>query len=74
MGHQVMCEGDPTVHLGGTVTKKVPCEVYSRIVGYFRPIRNWNKGAQQMHRERRMYQTPAAGEGESPQTTGYVKR
>jgi hypothetical protein len=56
------------------VPKKVPCEVYSRIVGYFRPIRNWNKGAQQMHRERRMYQTPAAGEGESPQTTGYVNR
>lgn len=24
--------------------KKVPCEVFSRIVGYFRPIKNWNDG------------------------------
>jgi hypothetical protein len=21
-----------------------PCEIYSRVVGYFRPIQNWNKG------------------------------
>lgn len=27
--------------------KKVPCEVYSRVVGYFRPIQNWNKGKKQ---------------------------
>ena len=38
--------------------KRVPCEVYSRIVGYFRPIRNWNMGAQQAHSERKMYQVP----------------
>lgn len=24
--------------------KKVPCEIYSRVVGYFRPIQNWNLG------------------------------
>ena len=23
---------------------KIPCEVYSRIVGYFRPVSNWNGG------------------------------
>lgn len=40
------------------MNKRVPCEVYSRIVGYFRPIRNWNKGAQQAHSERKMYQVP----------------
>jgi len=27
--------------------KKVPCEVYSRVVGYFRPIQNWNDGKKQ---------------------------
>lgn len=27
--------------------KKVPCEVYSRVVGYFRPIQNWNEGKKQ---------------------------
>jgi len=24
--------------------KKVPCEVFSRIVGYYRPMKNWNEG------------------------------
>ena len=30
-------------------------EVYSRIVGYFRPVENWNKGKQQEFVERRSY-------------------
>lgn len=34
---------------------KVPCEVYSRIVGYFRPIRNWNVGKKQEFAERKEY-------------------
>jgi hypothetical protein len=32
--------------------KKIPCEVYSRIVGYFRPVHNWNQGKQQEFKER----------------------
>lgn len=24
--------------------KGTPCEVYSRVVGYLRPVQNWNKG------------------------------
>jgi len=24
--------------------KRQPCEVYSRIVGYLRPVQNWNDG------------------------------
>lgn len=24
--------------------KKIPCEVYTRVVGYFRPASQWNKG------------------------------
>jgi anaerobic ribonucleoside-triphosphate reductase len=35
--------------------KKVPCEVYSRIVGYFRPIQNWNDGKKQEYTERKEY-------------------
>jgi anaerobic ribonucleoside-triphosphate reductase len=23
---------------------KVPCDVYSRVVGYFQPVRMWNNG------------------------------
>jgi len=33
----------------------VPCEVYSRIVGYLRPVQNWNKGKQQEFKERQTY-------------------
>jgi hypothetical protein len=33
----------------------VPCEVYSRIVGYLRPIRNWNVGKKQEFAERKEY-------------------
>ncbi len=29
-----------------------PCEIYSRVVGYHRPIKNWNKGKQEEFRER----------------------
>jgi len=32
--------------------KVVPCEVYSRVVGYFRPINNWNDGKKQEFSER----------------------
>ncbi len=35
--------------------KRIPCEVYSRIVGYFRPVRNWNKGKQREFAERKVY-------------------
>ena len=30
-------------------------EVYSRIVGYFRPVANWNKGKQQEFVDRKTY-------------------
>jgi anaerobic ribonucleoside-triphosphate reductase len=35
---------------------QVPCEVYSRIVGYLRPVQNWNKGKKQEFAARRTYQ------------------
>ena len=31
---------------------KVPCEVYSRIVGYLRPVANWNDGKKQEFTDR----------------------
>ncbi len=33
--------------------KAVPVEVYSRVVGYFRPVQNWNKGKQQEFSDRK---------------------
>lgn len=33
-------------------------EVYSRVVGYHRPVKNWNKGKQQEFKERKPYFVP----------------
>jgi len=33
--------------------KMIPCEVYSRVVGYFRPVSQWNTGKQQEFKERK---------------------
>jgi len=35
--------------------KRIPCEVYSRIVGYLRPVQNWNKGKQQEFKDRKTF-------------------
>jgi len=37
---------------------KVPCEVYSRIVGYLRPVQNWHQGKQQEFSERKTFRVP----------------
>lgn len=35
--------------------KTTPCEVYSRVVGYLRPVNQWNKGKQQEFHDRKMF-------------------
>jgi hypothetical protein len=39
----------------GQSVVKVPTEIYSRVVGYFRPVQNWNSGKQQEFTERAYY-------------------
>lgn len=34
------------------------CEVYTRIVGYYRSLRNWNKGKKEEYRERILFHIP----------------
>ena len=41
-----------------TTEMRVPCEVYSRVVGYLRPIRNWNDGKQQEFKDRQTFRVP----------------
>ena len=38
------------------VEMKIPCEVYSRIVGYLRPVENWHEGKRQEFSERKTFQ------------------
>ncbi len=34
---------------------RVPCEVYSRIVGYLRPVQAWNNGKRQEFSDRETF-------------------
>ena len=48
---------------------KIPCEVYSRIVGYLRPVQNWHQGKQQEFRERKTFRTPESIQTEEQDTS-----
>jgi len=39
-------------------TIKQPCEVYSRVVGYIRPVQQWHKGKQEEYKERKEFVAP----------------
>ena len=36
---------------------KVPAEIWSRVVGFYRPVREWNKGKQSEYLERKSFDT-----------------
>lgn len=36
-------------------SKLIPCEIFSRVVGYFRPVDQWNHGKRVEFWERKMY-------------------
>jgi len=36
-------------------SKRTECEVYYRVVGYLRPVKQWNKGKQQEFSDRKMF-------------------
>ncbi|MDR0447716.1 MAG: hypothetical protein LBH07_03520 [Treponema sp.] len=40
--------------------KGTPAEVYSRIVGYYRSVRNWNRGKREEYGQRVMFQPDAS--------------
>lgn len=39
------------------------CEVYTRIVGYYRSVKNWNKGKKEEYNQRKLYKD------DNPRTT-----
>ena len=43
---------------------KVPCVVYSRVVGYLRPVQDWHQGKQQEFSERKTFKPIATVEEE----------
>jgi hypothetical protein len=39
--------------------KMMPVETYSRVVGYFRPVQQWNKGKQEEFGDRKVFIVPS---------------
>ena len=38
-----------------TKNQRTKCEIYSRIVGYLRPIDQWNDGKMQEYKDRKLF-------------------
>ena len=41
-------------------TKRTKCERYSRVVGYLRPVQQWNEGKQAEWGDRKMFEVGIA--------------
>lgn len=46
--------------------ERTRCEVWTRVMGYHRPVAAWNPGKQSEHAERRYFIEPAAQQGPGP--------
>ena len=49
---------DSTTETAIVQDEKVQCEVYSRVVGYVRPVKSWNKGKKHEFGVRVTYEVP----------------
>lgn len=38
--------------------KRTPCEVWTRVMGYHRPVQNWNEGKRAEFKERKCFREP----------------
>ncbi len=52
---------------------RVPCEVYSRVVGYFRPVQFWNKGKAAEFEDRRTLNSTGSLGGKEYTFSGKVE-
>lgn len=41
---------------GDNKLQRTPCEVYSRVVGYIRPVGQWNPGKQAEYSDRKTFE------------------
>jgi anaerobic ribonucleoside-triphosphate reductase len=53
---EVKAEANPPAEDKDVESKRTKCEVYSRIVGYLRPVSQWNAGKQAEFKVRKMYE------------------
>ena len=38
------------------IGKDTPCEIYSRVVGFYRPVDHWNEGKKEEFKDRKEYE------------------
>ncbi len=50
------------------MTKKIKCEVWTRIVGYLRPVDQWNEGKASEFLDRQTFKMPSNENLESKQS------
>ena len=55
--------------MDGQTIKRIPCEIFSRVCGYFRPVDHWNNGKREEFAHRKTYTLPE----ESPLVCGSCK-
>jgi len=48
--------------MGNQNTKRTRCEIYSRVVGYLRPINQWNEGKRAEFDDRQTYDKQLAAD------------
>jgi len=51
---------------------RIPCEVYSRVVGYLRPVQDWHEGKKQEFEDRVVFQVPDSALAATEETEGAV--
>ncbi|MEE1032260.1 MAG: ribonucleoside triphosphate reductase [Ruminococcus sp.] len=51
-----------------------PAEIYSRITGYYRPIKNWNDGKSQEYKNRTVYQIVSEPAGNVTKTAASIEK
>jgi len=49
---------DTCYNKNSSLTNFQECEVYSRVVGYLRPVHQWNNGKKEEYSERKVYANP----------------
>ncbi len=46
--------------------ERTRCEIWSRVMGYHRPVHTWNLGKKQEHADRTLFQELATRSGQVP--------
>jgi hypothetical protein len=46
--------------------ERTRCEIWTRVMGYHRPVNSWNRGKQSEHKERRYFNEPVSSKHPSP--------